>query len=263
MRKKQILLIFVILILLAAAGWYSMKKTGGKDFAKEKKYTYQELVEMPAEELYQLFVKQGLEIPEGFDHWSDEDAAEFLKSHFEMLHLGICALSYTGYKEITDQVKEIYDRIAYPYDVRVSEIVNKDDSNEEVGYSLEFDVDKIQLSEITGQVNEAKEIIAEQYADVEPWSSFSPGFWIKEFSSFSEAKEYIGLEKIRGIKWDFDEQDTVLTVYGNEKGEFEYLSLETLYQEGEIRLQSVVSIYTELYEERKMTRRKPERFEVV
>ena len=71
------------------------------------------------------------------------------------------------------------------------------------------------------------------------------------------------MEKIRGIKWDFDEQDTVLTVYGNEKGEFEYLSLETLYQEGEIRLQSVVSIYTELYEERKMTRRKPERFEVV
>ena len=76
-------------------------------------YTYEELSEMPADELLALFVQNGLVIHDDLKRaYTEEELEALFKGHFDMWHLGLSELSHTMYLDLAQQTKAIYDRIA-------------------------------------------------------------------------------------------------------------------------------------------------------
>ena len=68
-------------------------------------YTYEELSEMPAEELLDLFIQHGLVI-------NDDLKASFLfKENFHLWHTGVSARSHTMYCDLAEQTKAIFDKM--------------------------------------------------------------------------------------------------------------------------------------------------------
>ncbi len=77
------------------------------------KYTYEELSEMPAEELLELFIQNGLVINDELKALFTEKELEALfKENFDMWHTGMSVYSYTVYLDLAEQTKAIYDKIA-------------------------------------------------------------------------------------------------------------------------------------------------------
>ena len=76
-------------------------------------YTYEDLSEMPAEELLDLFIHNGLVINDDLKAaYSEEELQTLFKGHFNMWHTGLSALSHTMYIDLAEQTKAIYDKIA-------------------------------------------------------------------------------------------------------------------------------------------------------
>lgn len=76
-------------------------------------YTYEELSEMPAVELLDLFIQNGLVINDDLkEAYTEEELQTLFKEHFDMWHTGLSAHSYTAYIDLAEQTKEIYDKIA-------------------------------------------------------------------------------------------------------------------------------------------------------
>lgn len=76
-------------------------------------YTYEELSEMPAEELLDLFIQNGLVINDDLKKaYTEEEIQALFKEHFDMWHIGLSALNYTVYIDLAEQTKAIYDKIA-------------------------------------------------------------------------------------------------------------------------------------------------------
>ena len=76
-------------------------------------YTYEELSEMPAEELLDLFIQNGLLINDDLKRaYTEEELQTFFKEHFDMWHIGLSELSHTMYIDLAEQTKAIYDKIA-------------------------------------------------------------------------------------------------------------------------------------------------------
>lgn len=76
-------------------------------------YIYEELSEMPAEELLDLFIQNGLVINEDLKRaYTEEELQTLFKEHFDMWHIGLSALSHTMYIDLAEQTKAIYDKIA-------------------------------------------------------------------------------------------------------------------------------------------------------
>lgn len=78
-----------------------------------KIYTYEELSEMPAGELLDLFLQNGLLINDDLKaSYTQEELQILFKEHFDMWHIGLSALSHTMYIDLAEQTKTIYDEIA-------------------------------------------------------------------------------------------------------------------------------------------------------
>jgi len=78
-------------------------------------YTYKELSKMPAEELLDLFIQNGLVINDDLKAaYTEEELQTLFKEHFDMWHTGVSAHSYTAYIDLAQQTKAIYDKIAEP-----------------------------------------------------------------------------------------------------------------------------------------------------
>lgn len=76
-------------------------------------YTYEELSEMPAGELLDLFIRNGLVINDDLKaSYTEEELQVLFKGHFDMWHTGLSALSSTMYIDLAEQTKVIYDKIA-------------------------------------------------------------------------------------------------------------------------------------------------------
>lgn len=76
-------------------------------------YTYEELSEMPAEELLDLFIQNGLVINDDLKaSYTEEEIQTLFAEHFDMWHIGLSALSHTMYMDLAEQTKEVYDKIA-------------------------------------------------------------------------------------------------------------------------------------------------------
>ena len=114
----------------------------------------------------------------------------------------------------------------------------------ESGYDLSVFIEKVPVKAL-GDVREAGRSIARQYEEYSPFSSWHPGHWQKAFLSREAACAYIGFAGLQPGFPDIPEKRTSLSVYGNKNGDIELLNLETLYVEGDIRLQYFSSIYTE------------------
>ena len=76
-------------------------------------YTYEELSEMPAGELLDLFIRNGLVINDDLKaSYTEEELQVLFKGLFDMWHTGLSALSSTMYIDLAEQTKVIYDKIA-------------------------------------------------------------------------------------------------------------------------------------------------------
>lgn len=81
----------------------------------EQKYTYEELSEMPAEELLDLFIQNGLVINDDLKAaFTDEELQALFKENFHLWHTGVSAHSHTMYCDLAEQTKAIFDKIAIP-----------------------------------------------------------------------------------------------------------------------------------------------------
>ena len=77
-----------------------------------QKYTYEELSEMPTEELLDLFIQNGLVINDDLKaSFTDEELQALFKENFHLWHTGASAPSYTMYCDLAEQTKAIFDKI--------------------------------------------------------------------------------------------------------------------------------------------------------
>lgn len=118
----------------------------------------------------------------------------------------------------------------------------------ESGYDLLVDVERIPVRKL-GDIKGVSAEIRKQVADYQPWESWYPYSWYEEYGSVEEAIAFVGLDTIQTLDWELEEQHTSLTVLGAKNGDIKHISLETRYQEGDVRLQAYTQIYTENYQE--------------
>lgn len=75
-------------------------------------YTYEELSELPAEELLDLFIQNGLVINDDLKaSFTGEELQTLFKENFHLWHTGVSAHSHTMYGDLAEQTKEIFDKI--------------------------------------------------------------------------------------------------------------------------------------------------------
>ncbi len=119
----------------------------------------------------------------------------------------------------------------------------------ESGYDIRISIERIPTKALTGEVREIGASIMQQYKEYQPYSSWFPGHWQKTFASRESACAYIGFDGLKQPDLGLPEVETKLSVYGDRSGEILFLYLETLYTDGDIRLQFFSEIYTENYPE--------------
>ena len=102
-------------ILLTSAykpGSIDIRTNSIDDFIKGK-YTYEELSEMPAKELLDLFIQNGLVVNDDLKAlFTEEELQTLFKQNFHLWHTGVSAHSHTMYCDLAEQAKEIFDTIA-------------------------------------------------------------------------------------------------------------------------------------------------------
>lgn len=75
-------------------------------------YTYEELNAMPADELLNLFLENGLIINERLkETFTEKELQDLFKSEFPNLHQGFIVRSDMMYFDLAKRTKEIYDKI--------------------------------------------------------------------------------------------------------------------------------------------------------
>ena len=78
----------------------------------EQGYTYEELSEMPAEELLDLFIQNGLVINDDLKAaFTDEELQDLFHENFHLWHTGVSAHSHTMYIDLAEQTKAIFDKM--------------------------------------------------------------------------------------------------------------------------------------------------------
>lgn len=118
----------------------------------------------------------------------------------------------------------------------------------ESGYDLLVDVERIPVREL-GDIKGVSEEIRKQIASYQPTQSWYPNSWYKTYASSEDAIAFIGLDIIQKLDWELEEKHASLTVLGANNGDIKHVSMETRYQEGDVRLQAFAQIYTENYQE--------------
>lgn len=92
----------------------TMKKDSYTVTANETKgaYTYKEMCELPADELLDLFIQNGLIISDELKQsFTEEELQSLFKDHFVFWHTGECLMDYTMYIYLAEQTKIIYESI--------------------------------------------------------------------------------------------------------------------------------------------------------
>lgn len=78
-------------------------------------YTYDELSKMPAKELLELFIQNGLVINDDLKAtYTEEELQTLFKENFDLWHTGVSAHSHTMYIDLAEQTKEVYEKIVEP-----------------------------------------------------------------------------------------------------------------------------------------------------
>lgn len=115
MRKH----IALLLALVCVPGLVGCSQQGQQNSAAPAQnnskpgYTYEELSEMPAEELLDLFIQNGLAITDDVKaSFTDEELPALFKENFHLWHTGVSAHSCTMYCDLAEQTKVIFDKLA-------------------------------------------------------------------------------------------------------------------------------------------------------
>lgn len=90
-------------------------------------YTYEKLSSMPAEELLDLFVQNGLVINDDLKaSYTEEELQNLFKENFDLWHTGVSAHSHTTYCDLAEQTKVVYDKIIEPQEPSDNDIIQSD-----------------------------------------------------------------------------------------------------------------------------------------
>lgn len=122
-------------------------------------------------------------------------------------------------------------------------------SHTESGFDLGVTIKKIPMDDFSEDIREIGDTIEQQFKNYQAYDSWYPGEWQTTFSTRNKTCEYIGFDKLKQIDWDFDEQITTLSIWGNEQGQILSLTLETFYAINDMNVQFFSEIYTENYDE--------------
>lgn len=108
MKKRNILLCGVVSLLIIVFTGYTLMNN-----ENNKTYTYEELNSLPANQLYELFVENGLVLSKELqDTFSKEELSTFFKSEFYLLHKGLPPVrSHTMYKELAEETQKVYKKL--------------------------------------------------------------------------------------------------------------------------------------------------------
>ena len=109
--KKWFSLFLALVCLLTMVG------CGQKQSISEEKtcYTYEELEAMPADELLDLFIENGLVINEDLKSTcTEEQLQELFKTGFYHWSKGSTPLSHTMYFDLAKKAKVVYDKLTSP-----------------------------------------------------------------------------------------------------------------------------------------------------
>lgn len=110
--KKYLYLLLAGTILMLAVGC-SSHETGDAPDEDEKVYTYEELISLPADELLDLFIENGLVINDRLSAtFTEEELQELFKSEFELLCQGHIIREDVMYYDLAQRTKEIYQKIS-------------------------------------------------------------------------------------------------------------------------------------------------------
>ena len=116
------------------------------------------------------------------------------------------------------------------------------------GYDLIVAIEKTPADALTGDVREVGDVIKRQFESFNAYDNRYPGSWQTSFATRDMACDYIGFDRLKRIDLGYSERETVLDVFGNEKGQILTVDLETLfYSIGEMNVQFFSRIYTEHY----------------
>ncbi len=108
---KKHLLFFVCLAVCLAGCASGSQPTD----SRQAVYTHAELEAMPADELLDLFLEQGLVLSEEIKTvLTEAEIAAYLKQEFAILSQGITARSMTIYADFAEQVQAVYEQLTTP-----------------------------------------------------------------------------------------------------------------------------------------------------
>ena len=95
-KNKYKIIICLVIIILSAVIIYKFVGT-----RKTAKYTYEQLNALPAKELYEVFIDNGLKV--------DEELTDIvLKGQFDMMIRGRTSCSHYMYKRFAEEVERVY-----------------------------------------------------------------------------------------------------------------------------------------------------------
>ena len=116
--KKLIAFVLVLICVLGLIGCQNEPNTPTETntpIETKSVYTYEELSEMPAKELLDLFIQNGLVINDDLkNNHTEEELQTLFKENFHLWHTGESGHSYTAFIDLAEQTKVIYDKIAEP-----------------------------------------------------------------------------------------------------------------------------------------------------
>lgn len=109
--KRFVALVLVLVVFSAMVGC----EQNPNATEEERYYTYEELEAMPADELLELFIENGLVINDALKaSYTEEELQILFKEGFHYWHAGVCPFGWTAYWDLADQTKIVYDKIAVP-----------------------------------------------------------------------------------------------------------------------------------------------------
>ena len=148
------------------------------------------------------------------------------------------------------------------WNVRVEDVLVGQESS---SYRVNGEIPVIPLENFSDEVASAIEDISQKTAEQAPYLSSSPGYWFRTFDSWADCEDFVGfplenpLEETRlletanyfAIPLDAETLDEesqrhcAVALYGNPKGKLQYVTVDTGYLMGPIRIQMTVSLYPE------------------
>ncbi|HKL79203.1 MAG TPA: hypothetical protein VJ888_02065 [Mobilitalea sp.] len=161
---------------------------------------------------------------------------------FCMICLTACAQETGDSNEITS----VTDKAQKDEFLVVSDMNSIDEVS---GFAIDFEIERWSMDTFKGQVIEVSDIIRKQYENVNPLSSTTPSWWMREFDSIAKIQEYLGCDRLIIPTWDLEETMSTLTVIGDEEGTLEKLCVEIYYVTDNLRMQSFSYIFTEASDE--------------